>query len=59
MSDAPHHAAPLDVVHEHVHKGAVEMLQSEALPNGTPAQVSKYFDLVTQRERVDDGFQIG
>lgn len=54
----PHPAVPTEVVHEHGHKAAVDMLQTEALPNGTPAQVSKYMDLITQRERVDDGPQI-
>jgi hypothetical protein len=58
MSDAPHHAAPAPVVHEHAHKAAVDMLQTEALPNGTPAQVIKYMDLITQRERIDEGLQI-
>ncbi|WP_338924126.1 hypothetical protein V0M98_38575 (plasmid) [Pseudomonas silesiensis] len=56
--DAPHHAAPSSVAHDHGHKAAMNMLQTEALPNGTPAQVSKFLDLVTKQERVDDGLQI-
>jgi hypothetical protein len=59
MSDAPHHAAPTPVVHEHAHKATVDMLQTEALPNGSPAQISSYLNAITQRERIiDDGLQI-
>lgn len=59
MSDAPHHAAPTPVVHEHAHKATVDMLQTEALPNGSPAQISTYLNAVTQRDRIiDDGLQI-
>jgi len=37
----------------------VDMLKTEALPNGTPAQVEAYMNLVTQRDKgVDSGMEI-